>query len=317
MPDQSEGIREAACTLLQQKEVEFVIGFEEGTLPLHSTPCFIRKEGEVNRLIWNSFCDNNLAKYLVKRQEKIGVITKGCDSRTVIELIKEKQLSREQVVIIGVPCDGLIDRRRIESKLEAREILGSEEKDNQIVLKGAGWTDVLDRDKYLHPSCQTCTHRNPVIYDIMVWDRVDENTTESYSDIAEFGTKSPQERWKYFSHEVDKCIRCYACRNACPLCYCQECFVDHTRPQWIGKTIDISDTIIFHIMRAFHMAGRCVDCGACERACPMGIDFRKFTRKLLHDVKELYSYESGISLDEVAPLATFRPDDPQGFMLSP
>lgn len=317
MPDRSERIREAARTLLRKNEVELVIGFEEGTLPLHITPCFIRKEGEVDRLVWNSFCDNNVSKYLVKRQERIALVTKGCDSRTVVELIKEKQLSREQVIIIGVPCQGLIDRRRIEGKREAREILGWEEKDNQVVLKGAGWTDVLDRDKYLHSSCQACTHRNPVIYDILVGEGVEEDTSDSFSDIAEFGTKSPQERWKYFSHEVDKCIRCYACRNACPLCYCGECFVDRTRPQWIGKTTEISDTMIFHIMRAFHMAGRCVDCGACERACPMGIDFRKLTRKLVHDVKELYGYESGTSLDEVAPLATFQPDDPEEFILSP
>jgi formate dehydrogenase subunit beta len=317
MPDQSERIREAARTLLRKNEVELVIGFEGGTLPLHSTPCFIRKEGEVGRLVWNSFCDNNVSKYLVKRQEKVAVVAKGCDSRTIVELIKEKQLSREQVVIIGVPCQGLIDRRRIEAKIGGKEILEAEEKDNGIIVKGAGRADVFTRDEYLHSSCQACTHRNPVIYDILVGEGVEEDTSDSFFDIAEFGTKSPQERWKYFSHEIDKCIRCYACRNACPLCYCEECFVDRTRPQWIGKTTEISDTMIFHIMRAFHMAGRCVDCGACERACPMGIDFRKLTRKLVHDVKELYGYESGTSLDEVAPLATFQPDDPEEFMLSP
>ena len=317
MPDLSQQIREAAGKLLQQKEAELVIGYGQGTLPLHSTPCFIRKDEEVDRLIWNSFCDNNVAKYLVKRQEKVAVIAKGCDSRTVVELIKEKQLAREQVVIIGTLCQQLIDRRRIEEKLEGKEILESEERDGRIIVKGAGWTDVLEKDEYLHPSCKVCIHRNPVIYDILIGDRVEENASDSYLDIVQFEAKSPQERWKYFSDEVDKCIRCYACRNACPLCYCQECFVDHTHPQWMGKTTDLSDSMIFHVMRAFHMAGRCVDCGACERACPMGIDFRKLTRKLVHDVKELYGYESGTSLDEVAPLATFRPDDPEEFILNP
>ena len=317
MPDQSEGIREAVRTLLRKKEVELVIGFEKGTMPLHSTPCFIRKEGEVDRLIWNSFCDNNISKYLVKREERIGIVAKGCDSRTVVELIKEKQISREQVVIIGVPCHGLIDRRRIEAKIGGKKILKAEEEDNGIIVKGAGRTDVFAKNECLHPSCQACTHRNPVISDILIGEEVEENASDSYSDVAELEAESPEERWKYFSHEVDKCIRCYACRNACPLCYCEECFVDCTRPKWIGKTTDISDTMIFHIMRAFHMAGRCVDCGACERACPMGIDFRKLTRKLVHDVKELYGYESGTSLDEVAPLTTFKPDDPEEFILSP
>lgn len=313
----SQQIREAAGKLLKRKEVELVIGFEPGTLPLHSTPCFIRKGGEARRLIWDSFCDNNVARYLVKRQERVAVVAKGCDSRTIVELIKEKQFPREQVVIIGTVCQQLIDRRRIEEKLEGKEILEAEEKDGRVIVKGAGWTDVLEKDEFLHHSCKVCTHRNPVIYDILIGEGVEENTSDSYLDVVELEAKSPEERWKYFSHEVDRCIRCYACRNACPLCYCGECFVDHTRPQWIGKTIDLSDTMIFHIMRAFHMAGRCVDCGACERACPMGIDFRKLTRKLVHDVKELYGYESGTSLDEAAPLATFRPDDPQEFIVNP
>lgn len=317
MPDLSQQIREAAGKLLKRKEVELVIGFEPGTLPLHSTPCFIRKEGEAGRLIWDSFCDNNVARYLVKRQERVAVVAKGCDSRTIVELIKEKQIPREQVVIIGTLCQQLIDRRRIEEKLEGKEILEAEEKDGRVIVKGAGWTDVLEKDEFLHHSCKVCTHRNPVIYDILIGEGVEENTSDSYLDVVELEAKSPEERWKYFSREVEKCIRCYACRNACPLCYCGECFVDHTRPQWIGKTIDLSDTMIFHIMRAFHMAGRCVDCGACERACPMGIDFRKLTRKLVHDVKELYGYESGTSLDEAAPLATFRPDDPQEFIVNP
>ncbi|MDP3880455.1 MAG: 4Fe-4S dicluster domain-containing protein, partial [Dehalococcoidales bacterium] len=108
-----------------------------------------------------------------------------------------------------------------------------------------------------------------------------------------------------------------ACRNACPLCYCQQCFVDRSRPQWVGKTTSASDTAIFHIMRAFDLAGRCVECGACERACPMGVDIRKLNTKLVGDVKNLFSYQAGMSLEELAPLATFRPDDPDKFMLNP
>ena len=317
MPDLSNQIREAARKLLQQKEVELVIGFEQGTLPLHSTPCFIREQEEVERLIWDSFCENNLAKYLVKRQEKVAIIAKGCDVRAIVELIKEKQLSREQVIIIGVPCQGMVDRRRIEAELEGKEILEAEEKDDKLALKGNGFTKVLNRNEYLYPSCEVCTHRNPVIYDILIGDMVAEKAADQYPDIAGFEAKSAEERWQYISNEVSKCIRCYACRNACPLCYCQECFVDNTYPQWIGKTANISDTIIFHIMRAFHLAGRCVGCGACERACPMGVDIRKLNRKLVSDVKGLFDYEAGISLDQVAPLATFKPDDPEGFMLNP
>ena len=311
----SNKIREVARKLLQQKEVDLVIGFEQGSLPLRFTPCFIRNEEEVDRLIWNSFCSNNLAKYLVKRQEKVAIVAKSCDARAAVELIKEKQIPREQVVIIGVPYHGIVDRRRIEAEVEGKEILEVEENADTLILKGDGFTKVLDRYDYLCRCCEVRAHSNPVICDILIDDMVEERPPDQYLDVVEFEAKSSDERWQHICDEVSKCIRCYACRNACPLCYCQECFVDNTRPQWIGKTTNFSDTLIFHLTRALHLAGRCVECGACERACPMGVDIRMLNRKLASDVKELFDYEAGISLEEVAPLATFKPDDPEGFML--
>ncbi|MFC2067450.1 Coenzyme F420 hydrogenase/dehydrogenase, beta subunit C-terminal domain [Chloroflexota bacterium] len=317
MPELTNKIKEVARDLLQQNKVDLVIGFEQGTLPLHSTPCFIRQEAEVDRLTWDSFCENNLAKYLPKRPGKIAIVAKGCDVRAVVELIKENQLSREQVVIIGVPCRGMIDRKQVEAELGEKEILEVEEKDNDLILKGAEYKETLNRNDFLHPSCNICTHKNPVIYDILIGDMVTEQDNTSYLDIEQFETRPAEERWDYLSNEFSKCIRCYACRNACPLCYCQECFVDSTCPQWIGKTTNTSDTTSFHIMRAFHLAGRCVECGACERACPMGIDIRKLNTKLAKDVNDLFAYQAGINLEQAAPLATFKPDDPEGFIFNP
>ena len=314
----SNKIQEVARDLLHKREVDLVIGFELGSLPLRFTPCFIRDENEVERLVWNSFCVNNLAKYLVKRPEKVAIVAKGCDVRTIIELIKENQISRDRVVIIGVPYhDGMVDRRRIEDELEGQEILAVEEKEDSIILVGDGFTKVVDRKDYLCLCCEDGIDKNPAIYDILIGDLVEKKVACQCPDVAEFQAESAEERWKYISDEVNKCIRCYACRNACPLCYCKECFVDNTRPQWIGKTTDPSDTLIFHITRAMHLAGRCVECGSCERACPMGVDIRKLNKKLVSDVRGLFGYEAGINLKEVAPLATFRPDDPEGFMLNP
>lgn len=310
-------IREVAGKLLRTKQVDVVIGFEPGSLPLRFTPCFVRDETQVDRLTWSSFCGNNLAKYLVKRPDKAAVIAKACDVRAIVELIKEKQVSRDQIVIVGVPCNGMVDRRRIEAELDGKEVLAVEEQDDQLILKGDGFTKVLKRSEYLYRSCKECAHRNPAVYDILIGDKVDEKLAAQDPDIAEFEAKSPEQRWKYIVEETSKCVRCYACRNACTLCYCKECFVDNTRPQWLGKTTDPSDTLIFHLTRALHLAGRCVECGACERACPMGVDIRKLNKKLANDVKELFDYEPGISLEKAAPLATFKPDDPEGFMLNP
>lgn len=315
--DISEQIRQVARNLLKEEKVDLVIGFEQGSLALHTTPCFIRHEEEAGRLIWNSFCANNVATHLVKRQDRVAIVAKGCDSRAVVELIKEKQIRREQLTVIGVPCQGMVDSGRIEAELGGNEVLEVEEKGESLLLKGKGFTSTLDREAYLYPCCDVCTHRNPVICDILIGDTVEERAADEYNDVAAFESRSVEDRWEYFSQEVSKCIRCYACRNACPLCYCPECFVDKTRPQWIGKTINISDTQIFHLTRAFHLAGRCVGCGACERACPVGVDIRALNRKLVMDVDRLFGYKAGTSLDELAPLTTFKPEDPEGFMLNP
>ena len=315
MKNLSTEIRDIARKLLDDKRADLIIGFERGSLPLRSTPCFIRQSQEVGRLVWNASCENNLARYLPKRAEKIGIVAKGCDVRSIIGLIQEGQSTREQVFIIGIPCSGMIDRRKVEAKVDGKDILEAEERDKEVILKGYDFELSVRKDELLHNSCQTCSHKNPVIYDALVGDKIDEDgKVDQYEDIKEFEALSSEERWQSFTSEVSRCIRCYACRNACPLCYCQECFVDSSQPQWIGKTINPSDSAIFHIVRAFHTAGRCVDCGACERACPMGINLGKLTRKIEKDVEEFFHYQAGMSLEDIPPLATFNPDDPQEFI---
>ena len=116
MSDLTNEIRKIARNLLTEQKVDLVIGFERGTTPLRSTPCFVRQVEETDRLIWNSFCENNLAKYLVGRNERIAVVSKGCDVRAIVELIKENQVAREQVTIIGIPCHGMVDRGRVEAE---------------------------------------------------------------------------------------------------------------------------------------------------------------------------------------------------------
>lgn len=310
-------IREAARRLLAEKQVDVVIGFERGSMPLRSRPCFVRKEEDVERLVWDGFCDNALAAYLPKRREKAAMVVKGCDSRAAAELIKENQVARDRVVLIGVPCRGMINRSRVETLMSPRRILQAEEREDLVIVRGADFEETLIRSEVLHDSCKTCTYPAPVIHDVLVGGALKEAQEDSFSDLEAFDDMAADERWAYLSKEVEKCVRCYACRNACPLCYCPECFVDASSPSWIGKSVDPSDTMIFHLMRAYHLAGRCVSCGACERACPMGVDIRKLNRKLQKEVKDLFGYEAGLRLDEVSPLATFRPDDPEAFITNP
>ncbi|MDI6703916.1 MAG: Coenzyme F420 hydrogenase/dehydrogenase, beta subunit C-terminal domain [bacterium] len=312
-----ERIREEARKALEEKKVELIIGFEEGSLPLRTTPAFIKSIDAVERLIWNATCENNLANYLLrlKIKGKVGIVAKGCDARSIINAIKERQIERDMVFIIGVPCTGMVDRKGIKERFDEAEILEAIEVNGQIKVKGERFEGSFNISDFLYDSCKTCTQKTPSLYDVIVGDEVKEREdVDEFREIREFEKKSPDERWAYFTREIESCIRCYACRNVCPLCYCKECFIDQSRPQWFGRSIDESDRMIFHIIRVFHTAGRCVDCGACERACPMGIDLRKLTKKVEKDVVELYNYKAGIDLETVPPLATYKEDDPQEFI---
>ncbi len=315
MPERTKKIREAARHLLRKDLVDCVIGFEKGTLPMRATPCFVRKEEDVDRLLWNAFCETNLARYLPKRNERVAVVAKGCDTRAIVELVKEKQVSRGKIKIIGVPCRGMVDRKRVEAQTGEHDVRHIEEKEEKILVEGLSRSHLLNRRDVLFVSCRNCEHRNPVIHDILVGKEVKEKEGEDFQELDDFEALPADERWAFFSAEFDRCIRCYACRNACPLCYCEECFVDGSQPQWVGRTNHPSDTALFHMIRAFHLAGRCVACGACERACPVGVDLGKLNRKMARDVRDLFGCRPGLDPEERAALAAFRPDDPEAFIL--
>ena len=155
-----------------------------------------------------------------------------------------------------------------------------------------------------------------LIYDDMVADAVTEREEpDSYDDVKEIEAMGSDEKWAFFADLIKDCTRCYACRNACPLCYCPTCFVDESDPQWVGKSLDPTDTMTFHLLRAYHCTGRCTDCGACQNACPVDINVRLFTRKVNKDVLDLYNSEAGLSIEERPPLDTYKPDDDDNFII--
>jgi ferredoxin len=208
----------------------------------------------------------------------------------------------------------MLDHHKIRA-LFAGEIKKVEESGDNVTVSGEGFTETFPRKELLAENCATCTHRNPVLYDELAWDLVPEQTdVDPYASVRKVEALSPNAKWQYFEDLIAPCIRCYACRNACPLCYCPTCFVDESRPQWVGKSQDPIDVRTFHLLRAYHCAGRCTDCGACERACPMNIKIREFTKKLNKDCLELFGWEAGLSLDQRPPLDTYKTDDPQDFI---
>ncbi|MGB9881053.1 MAG: 4Fe-4S dicluster domain-containing protein [Anaerolineae bacterium] len=313
MQELTEAIQQEARRLLEAGEVDVVIGFTEGTLPLRAAPFFARKASDVERLVWNSFCENNLARYLRGlRDKKVAIAAKGCDTRSIVALITEHQLERDKVYIIGIPCRGMVDRRIVDRRAPG-EVLAAREEGEEIIVEGEGFSMRMRRSEVLYRSCAACVYPNPVLYDVLLAEPGAVWAEDPYAYVHEMEAKSPAERAAYFVSEAQRCIRCYACRQACPMCYCEECFVDHTTPRWIESGATPAGLQGWQIGRAYHLTGRCVDCGACERACPMEIDLVYLNGKLNKDVRELYGFETGLVVGELPPLAVFRPDEGPDF----
>jgi formate dehydrogenase subunit beta len=311
----SEKIKETAKRLLKEKKVDIFIGYRKGSVPMMNEPVFVADPDKVDQLYWDSFCGLNLCNYLTKRTGRIGIVANGCNSRNIVTHIIENQIKRDQLYIVGLPCEGMIDHRAVMRAVNDKEILDIQENSAQFVVKGPGLEETFEKEKFLQGNCATCTHRNPVIHDEMLGDPVKEQTGVAvYKDVEKIEEMDPEKKQGFFTRLISRCIRCYSCRNACPLCYCPTCFVDESKPQWVGKSIDPTDTMTFHFLRAYHCAGRCTDCGACERVCPMSISMRQFTKKLNKDSQALFSWEAGLTLDQRPPLDVYRPDDYNDFI---
>ena len=310
----NDKLRQIAARLLDEGTVDVVIGFKQGTVPLINAPCIVRDKADAAQLIWDGNCGLNLANYLTDRKERIGIIAKGCDARSINNHIIEGRITRAQLVIIGVPCRGMLDRHKL-GALPVGEIITVAEEADAVVVQGRDGEQRLARADVLQANCAVCAHPNPVVYDELIDTPLDvPDNPARYAAVERIEAMDTPARWAFFEDLLATCTRCYACRNACPLCYCPTCFVDESDPQWVGKTDDPVDVRTFHFLRAFHCAGRCTDCGACVRACPMGIDVRAFTKKLEKDCLELWDWQAGLDAETRPALDTFRPDDPQDFI---
>ena len=328
-------LREEAKRLLEEKRVDVLIGYETGTLPLTATPCFITNPEDAEKLVWNAFCTQNLAKFVhdlisqhresqkrVKPEDRkkkvVGVVARGCTTRSIILHLQERQYARDEIVIIGVPCTGYVDGKRLSALVGGEDIREGSLEGDQLVVKTLSGEKKVPLKDALAGNCLTCRFNNPIMSDVMIGEQAPPmNPDQEYVEIEAFENLSTEERWAYFTKEMDKCIRCYACRQACPSCYCKICFVEQSQPQWVGLGEDATDTQVFQLMRLFHMVGRCVDCGSCVSVCPMGVDLRKFLKKIDKDVFELFENRAGSSMEDAPPLSRFKEHDKEDFVFNP
>lgn len=292
-----EEIKGKARELLKSKQIDLIIGYKRAPDGIQATPAFIDKEDKVGDLIWDAYCVYNLSDYLKDfLGKKIGIIAKGCDAKSIVVLLQENQLKRENVFIIGLECPGVID--------EARLSFGSKQTQGEISFAA---------------KCKTCKPSLPNFYDFLIREKekkepVLEIEQDEYEPVRKLEAKSQLERLKFWQEEFSRCIRCYACRQICPLCYCPRCVAEQTMPSWFSQAVNLKGNFSWNVNRAMHLAGRCIDCGECERACPVGIPLRELNKKIEKDIKELFNYQAGLSVEQKPLLSCFDKNDPEKFI---
>ena len=213
-------LREEAKKLLAEKKVDVIVGYEAGTLPLTATPVFITTPEEADKLVWNSFCQHNLAKYVHdlisahkdsqkrlkpedRKRKVVGVVTKGCTSRSLVIHLQERQYERLDTVILGVPCTGYMDRKKLAAKLGGEDILEGSLDGANLKIKTASGEKTVALKEVLAENCLTCRINNPVISDAMMGEPAPAmDTAAEYAGVDEFEKLSPEERWAYFKKEM-------------------------------------------------------------------------------------------------------------------
>lgn len=304
-----------AKELLRDGTVNRVLGWKAGDFVYDVTPAVFTSEEELERdFVHNAFTAANLSKYLIKESKKEGKVLaflKPCDSYSFLQLMKEHRVVRENVYIIGIESWGKADIEKIKEK-GMTGITGIEEKDGDFVISTVyrETHTVKKYDVYLE-KCKNCKSKKIVVYDELLGSQGDVIGSPRFDEVAKLEKMTPDERFAFWRNELSRCIRCNACRNVCPACSCEKCVFDNVDSGVENKAAASSfEENLFHIIRAYHVAGRCTDCGECSRVCPQHIPLHLLNRKFIKDMNELYGdYQAGEDAESRHPVINYALDD--------
>ncbi len=304
--------------LMESGKVQRVLGWKKGDFAFNPEPAYFNSVEELSELVYDGFCGANLSKYMIKGSNLEGVtaiLLKPCDTYSFNQLIKEHRVLREKAYIIGVGCKGKLSIENIKAQgikgilsVSGAEIDGD---CNELKVETLyGDKTVSYKDSMLE-RCHVCKGKEHMIYDELMLESADTLDKDRFEDVEIIENLTPEDKFAYFQRELSKCIRCNACRNVCPACSCRKCVFDSTKFDSEQKAnVDPFNESMFHIIRAFHVAGRCTDCGECSRVCPQGIPLHLFNRKFIKDINEYYGeFQAGADAESKGPLTDFTLGD--------
>ena len=312
-----EQLIQRASELLADGTVSCVLGWGAGEFGYDVTPTIFRTAEDLqNGFVFNDFCGANFAKYLVSKTQKVEgkilVFLKPCDTYSFNQLLTEHRFDREKVYAVGIPCEGMAAIAKV--KALVGEGIVSVETDGDAISVTTLYEDAPIRVKtvdVLAERCINCKSRKHVAYDELMGDEGEVISSARFDEVARIEAMTPDERFAFWQGELSKCIRCNACRDACPACTCEKCVFDNPGSGVENKSPANSfEEKMFHIIRAFHVAGRCTDCGECSRVCPQNIPLHLLNRKFIKDINEFYGeYQAGEEVGMRAPLVDYTTED--------
>jgi formate dehydrogenase subunit beta len=337
-----EDLMDLAQRLLAEGKVSSIIAYERGR-DGKAKPLFLKKPEDVARIVWDPTCVHNLVRFVVDEKRRrasaktpetrpVGVVVKGCDSRAIVVLLQEKFIDRKDVMIIGLSCgtSGIVDERKLVKKLAGKRPAKVEFESKDTILATTETGPVsIPAAEILADRCLECLAPAPVISDVLLGEKADRPVPEPFRAVAGIEAMTTDEKWRFWDEQLGKCVRCYACRSVCPMCYCDECVAGTInfavtaettaeekaqKIKWLEKSPVTSENIFYHLVRAIHLAGRCIDCGECERACPVAIPLRLLNKKMEKEAKLLFGYDVGFDPEKPALISCFRDEDPEDFI---
>ncbi len=312
----AETLINKASELLANKTVNRVLGWKSGEFAYDITPAVFKDSEDLKEnFVFGDFCGANFSKYLVeetrKSEEKVLVFLKPCDTYSFNQLLTEKRFNRDLVYAIGIPCEGMADISKIKSAVGDGIIDLSSEGDKIIVDTLYDGKQEVDAKSVMAERCIACKSKKCVAYDELLGENGEVLDSSRFDEVEALEKMTEDERYAFWQNELSKCIRCNACRDICPACTCEKCVFDNPDSSVQNKAIsDSFEEKMFHIIRAFHVAGRCTDCGECSRVCPQNIPLHLLNRKFIKDINEFYGeYQAGAEVGSRAPLVDYTLDD--------